>query len=354
MKMTIDIVPAHWREYVGTRPPLADPRDRAMSLAFSLIAECMAPPNSPHWRMARNGMLLCDETESFIYDNDYGFIEEPYHPGSKPILEAFLASFIHDGMTDREKVLAILAHMQDDQMPNRFGHVPGFLYGESDEQTLLKGGGHCSCRGRLMSALCQVLGIQGRPLMFWVIPDPDRSMGFIGGHTVMEAYIDGQWAFMDPMPGLYCVKPDGNLASIRDIRENPSMLKDTNKPLIDSVNARQKSVDGEPFIDNYIHRYFQKRCPTLISRHDVNTPYLGAWNWATPEFRERQKRDHRFLKEFTAGLASEGRLTDEVYAMTGRQFREHFKLTELELTIPRDVFPPASRAASAMSFAESR
>ena len=49
--------------------------------------------------------------------------------------------------------------------------------------------------------------------MFWTVPDPEDPEKTLGGHTVAEIHIDGNWAYVDPMNGMYCQKPDGSLAS---------------------------------------------------------------------------------------------------------------------------------------------
>ena len=340
MRMTIDIVPEAWGKYVGTRPVHDEdiPRRRAASMAFSLVAECMCAPESPHWRMARNGLQLCDETESHLYEGTFGHVEEPYRPGSRPILEAYVQEALDGVKQEHERALAILRAAHVDRIQPRFGSVPVFLYGESDEQTLLKGGGHCSCRSRMLSAMYQIAGLEARPLMFWVIRDPSGRMEYLGGHTVVEVLVDGAWAFVDPLPGLYVPSGPGRLASIKDIREDPKLLTGLDPALQREIGVADKRQDGLSFVQATAHRYFQPHVPTLISRHDVNAPYRGTWNWATDEFRRKQEEDYAFYREFLADLAEKGELTDEVYAMGQQEFRAHFDLTDLKLPVPVDAF----------------
>src|SRR5690606_30470125 len=158
--------------------------------------------------MARNGLLLNEQTEAFLYKGDYGFIDGPYVKGTRPLLEAWVNRYVKPGMSDGEKVIALSQSLFYD-VPETFGKVPAFLYGESDEETLLKGGGHCSCRGRVLTALCQVAGLQARPAMMyiWVDPDGDPNKE-LSGHTVAEVYIDGQWGFFDPQHHCYAQTAD--------------------------------------------------------------------------------------------------------------------------------------------------
>lgn len=339
MPRTIDIVPPQFRRLVGTRPPHEDPLRRARSMAFALVAECMCAPSSPHWRTTTNGLQLTAETESYIYDGDYGCMKSPYVPGTRPLLERYVAEFIDEDMTESQKAMTLLRAAHKDAIIPRFGAVPTFLYGESDEQTLLKGGGHCSCRSRLLTALCQIAGLEARPLMFWVIDDPDGKIETLGGHTVVEIRIDGHWSFVDPLPGLYVPRDDGKLASIRDIRNNPALLTGLDEAIKDELDLHSQSRDGMTFVDYTAHRFFQPHVPTLIDWYETSWPYEGKWNWATPEFREKQEHDHKFLREFLRGLAESGELTDEVYQLENRALRDRFDLhDQLQLSPPRDAF----------------
>jgi hypothetical protein len=323
MKMTIDLVPPRLRKYAGMRPWLEDPFQRVHHMAFNLITEILAHEDTPFGRIARNGLLLNEETADFIYKGDFGFIPKPYVKGSRPLLEAYIDSVTTPGMSDGEKVIALCQSM--DSLKKRFPPVPCFLYGESDEQTLLKGGGHCSCRGRLLSALCQVLGIQARPAMMWAWVDPKEPDKLLGGHTVAEAYIDGQWGFFDPQHHCYCRTHDGSFPGILQIREKPELFLDMPAEEV----ARMKPhgypgfAEGRAVFEYYWYKNFNPLCPISISRHDVNEPYLGVWNWATPDFRQRQNHDYDESKAILLGMAARGELTERVYRMNVDEFRQH-------------------------------
>ena len=139
------------------------------------------------------------------------------------------------------------------------------------------------------------------------------------------------------MPGFYCQKPDGSLASIRDIRNDPSLLTDMPPEVLDEMGHIAEPRDGmEPF-DYHAWRFFQKAVPTCFAVHNVNDPYLGTWNWATPEFKQKLNHDYELYKRFLRDLAARGELTDEVYAMGVEEFREHFGLTNAQMTVPKDV-----------------
>ena len=328
-----DIVPAHLKKYVGLRAPVTEQAHRAQIMSFTLLTECLAAPSTPFRRMASNGLYLCDDTEAYIYDR-HGFIDEPYVKGSRPILEEWVGEVINDGMTEREKAIALNASIP--AMREKYGKVPVFLYGESDEQTVLKGGGHCSCRSRLLSAFCQVAGLQARPVMFWTVADPDDASKILGGHTVAEIHVEGSWAFFDPMPAVYCQKPNGSLASIRDIREEPSLLTEMSDDVLNEMNHSAKVRDDmEPF-DYMAWRFFQKIVPTCYSIHDVNGKYRARWNYATREFKEKLNHDYELYKRVLGEMAANNEISDEVYAMGVAEFRNFKGLSEARMEAPED------------------
>jgi hypothetical protein len=333
MKMTIDIVPAKLRKYVGMRPPIVDPIQRAEHMAFNLITECLAPIESPFVRISRNGVMLCDATEAYLYDpaKKFGFISKPYKRGTRQVLEDYIDSVIKPGMDDAEKAIALSQSMHYD-LPARHTKVKPFLYGESDEDTVLKGGGHCSCRGRLLSALCQVLGIPARPAMMWVWTDRAKDPEtFLGGHTVAEVFLGGRWGFFDPQHHLYCRTHNGSFRSIAEIRREPALFTDMPKAEVERMQAvgygEAEAKSGLNTFEYYWHKNFDPRCTISISRHDVNARYEGRWCWATNDFREKQGQEMAALRVFLRGLAERGELTDEVYYMNLNQLRRRFGLT---------------------------
>jgi hypothetical protein len=333
MRMTIDMVPKGLEKYVGLRFEIRDQAQRAEHMAFTFANECLSGSDTPFGRMSRNGVLLCDETRAFLYGGDFGMIKEPYQTGTHRVLEAYIESVVQPGMTDGEKAIALSQSMHFD-LVKRYPKVPAFLYGESDQETLLKGGGHCSCRGRLLSAMCQMIGIQARPVMQWTWrdrtgPDPEQLMG---GHTVAEVLIDGRWGFFDPQHHIYCT--DGErFYSVDEIRRNPECFTRMPEHVVKGMNPvgygqAQGAMDVFAY---YWGKNFDPRCPTQISRHDVNAPYTGGWFWATPEVRDMQRRDTVRHLAVLRNLAEKGAITDVVYQMGVEAFREAFGVEGGEL-----------------------
>jgi hypothetical protein len=227
-------------------------------------------------------------------------------------------------------------------LPDIYGTTPAFLYGESDEETLLKGGGHCSCKARLLCSLCQIAGLEARPVFLWVWfemeKDPDAHV-LLGGHSVNEILIDGEWGFFDPECHVYCQTPDGRVPSIREIRRSPDLFAKMSESLKTKMNPRVPTsfpaadiAEKGDFFGYYAYRYFSPIVPTSISRHEVNDADATIrWNWATDQFREQQTRDFKTYKRVLFDLARRGELTDEIYQLRLDAFRERFGLKGLHL-----------------------
>jgi hypothetical protein len=333
MQMTIQMVPAGLARYVGLRFEIKDQFQRAEHMAFTFANECLSGADTPFGRMSRNGVLLCDETRAFLYGGDFGKITRGYVKGTHGVLEGYIDSLIRDGMSDGEKVIALSQSMYR-ELPGRYPRVPVFLYGESDQETLLKGGGHCSCKARLLCAMCQMMGISARPVMMWTWrdrtgPSPEKIMG---GHTVVEAYIDGRWGFFDPEHHLYCF--DGKrFYSVDEIKRTPEVFTDMPEAVVKAMEpvGYGEAQGGLSVFAYYWHKNFDGRCPTQISRHDVNAAYTGGWFWATPEVRQMQRRDRERHLAVLEDLAGRGEITDAVYQMGLDEFRAAHGIKDGEL-----------------------
>jgi len=333
MKLTKDIVPAEFRKWVGRRPYLEDQYQRAEQMAFTMINEGLARPGSPFWQVSVNGLLLNDQTADYIYNGDYGKTDLNYKPGTYPVLEAYIEELTTPDMTDKQKVIA-LAQSMHYYLPKKYPKVPVFLYNESDEHTLLKGGGHCSCRARLLTALCQIMGIHARPIMQWAWTDREKDADkILGGHTVAEVFLDGEWGFFDPQHHLYAMTEDGRIPGCWEIRQNPEVFTKTPKHIEDQIEPHGYGADqGDMSVwEYYWYKNFNPKCPIQISRYDTTVPYSPGWLWATPELRERQQHDFGQLREVLNGMASRGEITDEVYLMGKDEFAEFAKFGQTKM-----------------------
>jgi hypothetical protein len=334
MQMTIDITPEPLRKYVGLRFHLQDQYQRAEHMTFTLANECLTGSETPFGKVSRNGVLHCDETRAFLYDGDFGFVHTTYRQGTHPLLEQYIDSVIKPDMNEGEKAVALSQSLLFDLVA-RYPKCPVFLYGESDQETLLKGAGHCSCRARLLCALCQMIGIQARPVMQWAWRDPARDPEqLLGGHTVVEILIDKRWGFFDPQHHLYCTDGAGRFFSVDEIRRSPEVF--TNMPpsvieLMKPVGYGAAQGDQSVF-EYYWYKNFSPRCPIQISRHDVTAPYEGGWFWATDVVRQKQRRDTARHAAVLHELAKKGQITDAVYQMGVDEFRRTFGILDGELS----------------------
>lgn len=329
MKWTTQIVPAHLREYAGLRFPIQDPRIRAVHQSFTMANECMSSPRTPFGSLSRNGLLINDQTMETLYQSDYGHITQPYRMGRYPTLERYIGSIITHRMSNAQKLIALSQSLQW-ELPQRYPKVPVFLYGEDDQDTLLKGGGHCTCRARLLCAIAQMIGFHARPAMMWAWIDFEKDpTRLLGGHTVAEVCVDGHWGFFDPSHGSYCF--DGErFYSIAEIRQTPERWTRMPKHVTDVMRIvpYQHDLGGMNDYEYYWYKNFNPLCPTQISRHDVNVDYEIKWTWATEEFRRRQAMDFELHKKLLLDLADKDQYTDDIYKLGLVAFRDHFGITQ--------------------------
>jgi hypothetical protein len=349
MKMTIDIVPPDLRRFVGMRPPIDDQVHRAHQMATTLVSELLAGPQTPLGRMLRNGVFLCDATASYLYHprRRFGFLTRSVRKGVAPLLESHVEQTISSSMTDADKAIALCQSLH--QLPLLFGQPPCPLYGESDEQTLLKGGGHASSQARLLVALCQLAGLHARPIIFHSYPDPLDPQLPLGGHTAAEILLDGRWAFFDPACHFYSRSPDGSFHSVIDLRIKPSLIARISTASLRAMNARTDTFGSDPssFGKDYARRFLQPECPTSVSRHEVNGSFNIRWTWATPEFRVSQQHDHQQFLDALLELAERGGITDTIYRMGVEDVRSALKIDDWKLptqTGPGDPDPSGATA----------
>ncbi|MCD6404986.1 MAG: transglutaminase domain-containing protein [Planctomycetes bacterium] len=154
---------------------------------------------------------LNDITREYIYDGDFTPKETGYVPGSRALLEATVESVIKAGMTDVQKVLAIMRRCRDNR---DCGLKGGTWTGGSEEELLKRGAIMCNEISRVFVCLCQVAGIRARIMC-----------SHISGHMMAEAEVEGQWWWVDPMQGCYCFKDNGKPASTWDLLKDPGLFE---------------------------------------------------------------------------------------------------------------------------------
>jgi hypothetical protein len=122
-------------------------------------------------------------------------------------LEAWKKSFIKDGMTDREKAMAVWTsvvkfQVQDDP-PNEFLQAGDNVL-DPIKLANVYGYSFCSVASANVQALARYAGLQARG---WTIH----------GHVVPEVFWDGRWHMLDASLVNYFPKADGQLAAVEEI-----------------------------------------------------------------------------------------------------------------------------------------
>jgi hypothetical protein len=88
-------------------------------------------------------------------------------------------------------------------------------------------GGHCAKRTRLLTILLEEQGIPAHKLFLYnergleLLNDPPRAWV----HVAVEAQLDDRWVLVDPLFDVVFEKPDGDLATAENLRENPDILR---------------------------------------------------------------------------------------------------------------------------------
>ena len=122
-------------------------------------------------------IILNAKTVDYLY-SEYTPLEIRYQVGSRPVLEAVVAEHVRESMSDREKALALMRRVRDNQDMGLAS--PGLFSGGTEEELMKRGAIMCNEVSRLYACLCQIAGL------------PARLHGsHISGHMMTEVYTDG-------------------------------------------------------------------------------------------------------------------------------------------------------------------
>lgn len=154
-------------------------------------------------------LILNRKTADYIYTR-FTPLKLRYKPGSRLFLEKVLASVVRPKMSEKEKFLAILRRCRD----NRDAASPKIqFFGGTEEDLIKRGAIMCNEISRVFVVLCQIAGL------------PARLMAsHITGHMMAEVFVDGTWAWCDPMKGMFMYRDDGRLASTWDLVRDPGIV----------------------------------------------------------------------------------------------------------------------------------
>ena len=163
------------------------------------------------FQLRKKQVILCPQTVNFIYDR-FTPLEVRYEKGTRPELERVVSRVTAGCTSERGKVLALMRFCRDRHKKPGLSWSE-YVYGGTEEQMIDKPEILCETLGRLMVALCEIAGLPGRIVMH-----------DIGGHICSEILIDGHWAYIDPRCGVYFLKPDGKIASVLELCQEPSII----------------------------------------------------------------------------------------------------------------------------------
>ena len=171
-------------------------------------------------------ILLCRETCEELY-----LAPDPvrYEKGKRPVLERAAREATKDAKSETECAVAIMRFTRDLHKKHKGWHP---FFGGTEEVLIEKGEELCECVARLAVAMLEVLGIPARIITHT-----------IGGHVTAEAYADGKWGYIDPRCGMYALLPDGRLASLWELWQDPSILDRQSELVKADVSPRFSYTD---------------------------------------------------------------------------------------------------------------
>ncbi len=175
--------------------------------------------------LALSAALLATLLVQSVWAEDVGVVSHvkvvSHRVADVASMDAVVKSYIKDGMSTDEKVVAIweavVAHQHQDQPPKEYLQQ-SVEVSDPIKMFNVYGYGICSSHSCEVEALARHIGLEARG---WAIR----------GHSVAEVFFDGAWHMVDPSLINYFRKPDGKIASVDEIiaavkkwhAENPGM-----------------------------------------------------------------------------------------------------------------------------------
>ena len=156
-------------------------------------------------------LALTPKTVEHLY-SDFTPTRMHYVPGSRPMLETVVREHVTDGMSDREKALALMRRVRDNQDTGLAN--PGLFCGGDEEDLLKRGALMCNEVSRLYVCLCQIAGLPAR-----------LHCSHLSGHMMTEVQTDGQWGWIDPMKGMAPINDRDEPASAWDLLQDPALFE---------------------------------------------------------------------------------------------------------------------------------
>ena len=153
-------------------------------------------------------ILFSDETQELLYSDVWERTD--YAKGSRPELESIVSELTSKKDSEFGKVLELIRFCRDLYKKFR-GRI--LFDGGTEEELIKKGEQLCECLSRLLVSLAEVAGIAGRIV---------THCG--GGHLTTELFVDKKWGYFDPRTGVFFLRPDGRVADVRELFDDPSII----------------------------------------------------------------------------------------------------------------------------------
>jgi len=165
----------------------------------------------------RWNVLLVAVVAFFWVENDF----------ENRLYDAFVAEVLRPGMSEHEKVVALMQHTHDflgrrgralpaaDAAPFR-GPKRAWLH--SGDLQLLEGNADCGSYATVFVEACQRVGVQARVCQL--------RTGGQSIHVLAEAYVGGRWAAVDPLFGQLFYDREGRPVGLREVISDWAYYKD--------------------------------------------------------------------------------------------------------------------------------
>jgi len=296
--------------YTGRNPHIDDPLMRAAYQRGVIVSESVYPSGTADWDQKACQVLLCEDTADYLY-SAYTPLPLHYVPGSRPQLERAVRRVVTSEMTEREKVFAIVKYCHHGFREDYVNIVPEktVVLNAAEEEILKLNGGQCEDRARLMICMCQIAGIPARLVAVYSHFRPEENYKVHGGHAIIEIFCEGGWAFFDTnVMDFYCLREDGRLASLWDLRCHPEWVEKQ-----DAAVYEECASTKEKFIW-YRDEYLSTRSAATIANYHVWDGWRYDWKWIPVSSRpgnidraekkkKRRELDRRLLAEIGIELS---------------------------------------------------